>query len=138
MNDGASIRPSWWYLSVGVALAADDCGLFVYFVWNGLAHMTDPVTQVVVPGEADLKLTRPGRYTVFLEEQSVVNGRIFSNAKPIVGLKCSVRQNNAGGGDILMRKASSSISYSLSGRSGRSVMEFSIREAGGVSVRMRI
>ena len=65
MNDGASIRPSWWYLSVGVALAAVGCGLFVYFVWNGLSHMTDPVTQIVVPGEADLKLTRPGRYTVF-------------------------------------------------------------------------
>ena len=46
------------------------------------------------------------------------------------GLKCLVRQNNAGGGDILMRKASPSISYSLSGPSGRSVMEFSIREAG--------
>jgi len=46
------------------------------------------------------------------------------------GLKCLVRQNNAGGGDILMSKASPSITYSLSGRSGRSVMEFSIREAG--------
>jgi len=46
--------------------------------------MTDRLTQIVIPGEADLKLTRPGRYA-FLEEQAVANGRIFSNAKPIVG-----------------------------------------------------
>jgi hypothetical protein len=46
--------------------------------------MTDPLTQIVLPGEADLKLTRPGG-TPFLEEQAVVNGWIFSNAKPIVG-----------------------------------------------------
>jgi hypothetical protein len=41
MNEAQRIRPSLWYLSIGVALILAGCGLFVYFLFEGIGHITD-------------------------------------------------------------------------------------------------
>jgi hypothetical protein len=41
-------------------------GLFVYFLANGIFHLTDSLTQVVAPGQTELTLTQPATYTNFL------------------------------------------------------------------------
>lgn len=130
MNDSVTIRPSWWYGSIGVVLALSGCGLFVYFLVGGIFHLADHLTQVVVPGQAELALAQTGTYTVFLEEQSVVNGQIYSTSQSINGLKCSVNELGANAQEIPLRKPSSTINYSVGGRSGRSVLEFPVRESG--------
>jgi hypothetical protein len=106
-------------------------GFFVYTLFHGIMHVTDSLTQVVVPGSADLNLKR-GRYTVFLEEQSTVNGKIYSTTQSIDGLACRVSsvQNRA---TIPIEKPSGSATYSVSGRSGHSVLEFPIQQDGRYS-----
>lgn len=130
MNDLKNIRPTWWWASIGVALALSGCALFAYFLVSGIFRITDPLTQIVMPGQAELELTQVGTYTVFLEEQSVVNGRIYSTSQTIDGLKCSVNRLGANAKEVPVRRTSSSIHYSVGGRSGRSVLEFPIRETG--------
>src|SRR5262249_20718771 len=105
-------------------------GLFLYFLIAGLSHMTDTLTQVVVPGQAELKLTQPGTYTIFLEHASVVNGRIYVNTESINRLKCAVRRGDADGQEIPVRMPSGSVSYSIGRRSGQSVLEFFVDDAG--------
>jgi hypothetical protein len=92
-------------------------------------HVTDSLTQVVVPGEAHLTLKHGETYTVFYEQQSVVNGKIYSTNGPLSGLKCNV-SSVFHGDSIPLRQSSMSTTYDVGGRSGRSVLEFTVTQDG--------
>lgn len=129
MNEAREIRPSWWYASIGVMLMLAGGGLFAYFLFAGIFHITDSLTQVVVPGKAELTLKTPGRYTIFLEDHSVVNERIYSTTQSVNGLKCTV-VSQAGKQQLALRRPGVSTTYTVTGRTGRSVLEFSVPEGG--------
>ena len=122
------IRPSLWHCLWGAPFFLIGVGFFAYTTFHGVMHVTDSLTQLVVPGSTELNLQQ-GRYSVFLEEQSVVNGKIYSTTQSVDGLVCraSSVQN---GGTIALEKPSLSTSYSLNGRSGHSVLEFPIQQNG--------
>jgi hypothetical protein len=103
-------------------------GLFTYTLLHGITHVTDSLTQIVVPGRAEVHLER-GWYTVFLEEESVVNGKIYSATQSVSGLACRVSSIQSGLA-VGIRKSSSNTTYSVGGRSGRSVLEFPIQQDG--------
>jgi hypothetical protein len=128
LNQTAHIRPSLWQCLWAAPFFLTGGGLFGYTLIHGLVHVTDTLTQIVVPGTAELSL-QPGQYSVFLEEQSTVNGKIYSTTESIAGLSCRIRsvQN---GTPIAMAQASANVTYSVNGRSGRSVLEFPIQQAG--------
>ena len=129
MTETGEIKPSWWYASIGVVFVLAGAGLFVYFLFHGLSHLTDSLTQVVVPGHKELSLNKPATYTVFLEEQSVVDGRIYSTTEAVNGLNCSVTAQ-PGGQQIPLHHPRMSTTYNVSGRSGRSVLEFPVKVPG--------
>lgn len=128
MDQMTLIRPSWWHCLWAVPFFLIGGGFFVYTLFHGIMHVTDSLTQIVVPGSAELKL-QPGRYSVFLEEQSVVNGKIYSTPQSIGGLVCHV-SSVQNGAKIAIEKPSMNTSYSVNGRSGHSVLEFPIPQAG--------
>lgn len=129
MNEANAIRPSWWYAVPGILLIVVGAGLFAYFLFTGIFHLTDLLTQVVVPGKAELELKTRGKYTVFLEEQSVVNGRIYSTTQSVNGLTCAV-EDQAGTQKLSLRRPSFSTNYTFNGRAGRSVLEFDVPQPG--------
>ncbi|MCW5748324.1 MAG: hypothetical protein KIT36_19205 [Alphaproteobacteria bacterium] len=116
-----------WYVVAAVVLVA----AVVAAVWLAVARvggMQGGLTQIVVPGSADLELTRPGTYTIFHERTSQVDGRIFSSSD-ISGLRVAVR-SVANGRAIAVRRPTGSTSYNFSGRSGQSVLAFDIDAPG--------
>ena len=129
MNEKQSIRPSRWYYLLGIVVIFAGVSLFVYTLFHGLFHLTDHLTQVVVPGEKDLMLQAKLRYTIFLEEQSVVDGRIYATRTNLNGLTCRVSSLTSGK-KIDTHRAAMSTTYNVGGRSGRSVLEFLTEEAG--------
>ena len=128
MAQAPEVRPSWWYASIGVVLALAGVGFFTYFLIHGIFHLTDSLTQVVVPGQAELSLNGPATYTIFLEEQSVVDGRIYSTTESVDGLKCTVTAKSDNQ-QIPLRQPGMSITYNVNGRSGRSVFAFPVKVA---------
>jgi len=124
MNDAPPIRPTRWLYMLAAILMAACLGFFGYALWHGISHVTDGLVQVVIPGDAELSLKHEQLYTVFLESQSVVNGKIYS-ADAVNGLECKVK-SVADEAAIPMRRAGTSTSYDLRGRSGRSVLEFHV------------
>jgi len=122
------VRPSWWHCLWGVPFFLIGAGFFVYTIFHGLTHVSDSLTQIVVPGKMELNL-QPGRYSVFLEEQSIVNGRIYSTTQSINGLVCRVNSVEDGNA-VTIQKASVNATYDVGGRSGHSVLEFPIHQAG--------
>jgi hypothetical protein len=118
-----------WYCLLGVPFLLAGLGFFVYTLYHGITHLTDSLTQVVVPGRAELNLKRGRTYTVFLEEQSVVRGKVYSTKESIGGLECRVN-SIPDGNAVRIVQPKSSTTYTAGGRSGRSVLEFSIQEDG--------
>jgi hypothetical protein len=129
VNKPVTIGPSAWYYSLAVPFLLLGIGFFIYTLLHGILRITDSLTQVVVPGETTLALKHGARYTVFYEQQSVINGRIYSTNEPLSGLKCDVTSVSHGEA-IPLRQPSMSTTYDVGGRSGKSVLEFSIAQDG--------
>ncbi len=125
MNPSLPIRPSLWYCLLSVPFFLVGTGVFLYALITGLTGLTDSLTQVVVPGEAELALQSGRTYTVFLEQESVVDGEIYSTTEPVAGLGCRLT-SIPGGGELGVRRAGANTTYSVGGRSGKSVLEFSV------------
>jgi hypothetical protein len=104
-------------------------GAFVYALFHGITHATDSLTQIVVPGSAELTLRQGQLYTVFLEDQATVNGKIYSTTQSISGLTCRVSSVEKGT-PLAIKKSSANVSYTVGSRSGHSVLEFPVQEAG--------
>jgi hypothetical protein len=129
MIPSTEIRPSLYHCLWSIAFFAIGMGLFCFFLFQSLTHLTDNLTQIVVPGSTELSLRHGLNYTVFLEEQSVVNGKIYSTTESVSGLECHVTSvQNGATIPILTSKMTSS--YSVSNRSGHSVLEFRTNEDG--------
>jgi hypothetical protein len=104
-------------------------GLFLHTLFNGILHITDDLTQIVVPGAKDLTLKPKLMYTVYLEEHSFVDGRIYSTTESVSGLTCVVTSETSGN-KIKTFHPRGSMTYDVGGRSGRSVLVFVTEEAG--------
>ena len=128
MDQIERIRPSLWHCLWALPFFLVGGGFFFYTIFHEVMHTTDSLTQIVVPGSTELNL-QPGQYSVFLEEQSVMNGKIYSTTQSIDGLACRVSSVQSGA-SIAIQKASMNTSYSVNGRSGHSVLEFPIQQAG--------
>lgn len=116
----------WYALALLLVLAgAGFAGLTVYSRLNGLAaHLP----QIIVPGEADLTLSRAGTYTIYLEREAVVGGRVYSTGDAIEGLQ--VRITSVAGSSVEMSAPTVSSNYAIGGRSGNAVLAFSVVEPG--------
>lgn len=129
MDQAQQIRPSWWQCLWGLPFLLVGGGLFVYTLFQGITHSTDSLTQLVVPGHAELNLKGKQTYTVFLEEQSVVNGKVYSTTQSIQGLSCTVTAKQDGT-SVGVGRPSANTSYEVNGRSGHSVLDFFIPQDG--------
>lgn len=102
-------------------------GSFVYIIFHGIKTATDSLVQIVVPGDAELNL-HPSTYTVFVEEQSVLNGKVYSTPS-VTGITCHLSSIDTGT-VIKFTNPAMSTTYSYYGRSGHSVLEFPIERDG--------
>ncbi len=115
-----------WYLAAVLAALAGFAG-GALFGYTKLDALTRELTQIVVPGEAVLTL-EPGRYTIFHEYQSLVDGRLYSGTD-VSGLLVRVVPSD-GGEPLAVTPPGTASSYELGGRAGRSVLTFDVTKPG--------
>jgi hypothetical protein len=97
-------------------------------IFPRLQAMNDALIQVVVPGEAEMTLDKPGTYTIFHEERSVVGDRVYVSDN-ISGLRVTVR-SAATGEALAVAPTTLAETYSFGGRSGKSILSFDISQPG--------
>ncbi|HYL62938.1 MAG TPA: hypothetical protein VE077_09985 [Candidatus Methylomirabilis sp.] len=132
MNGEPDVRPSGWYMLLALPMLLCGISIFLYALIHGVAHATDSLRQVVVPGECQIPLQQAKSYTVFIERQSAVHGKIYSTEGSVNGLECNLVP--VGGiQKIEMRPSRMSTTYDVGGRSGRSLFEFRVPEDGTYS-----
>lgn len=124
-----NIKPSRWYYALAAIVFIIGSALFGWFLFNNLSGLTDRLTQVIVPGTTVITLKEPGKYTVFYEYQSVVGNRVYSTGQDLSGLECALI-SRVTGSSVPLYSSSMNSTYSIGGRSGISVLDFTIAEAG--------
>jgi hypothetical protein len=123
------IKPSRWYYGLAGLVFAAGWVLFALVLFKNLSGLADKLRQVVVPGNVELTLSKPGKYTIYYEYRSVVGTRIFSTQESLPGLQCRL-VSRATGSSIPLSPVAVSSSYTVGGRSGVAVFDFTIDRAG--------
>jgi hypothetical protein len=125
MRDSPPIRPSRWYYWFAPLFLIAGLGVFVLAIVLGLPQLDRVLTQVLVPGKAPLAL-QPGKsYTVYYESRSVLDGRVYYTGESLNGLQCDLR-SSYDGQEVPLHRPDGPTKYTVGGRSGNSVLEFSV------------
>jgi len=102
---------------------------FAGLLYSGISGSVEGLMQIKAPGNAELNLSGSGEWTVFYENNSYFDGKVYSTGEEISGLEIQVREK-ATGLDLAVYPAKVSHSYSLGSRSGRSILAFQAERAG--------
>jgi hypothetical protein len=127
--NGQEIRPGRWYYGLAAVVFISGWVLFGLFLYRNLSGISSKLQQVVVPGKTELSLNRPGSYTIYYEQESVVGSKVYSTSRSLSGLECTVTAK-ATGEEVALSRAAVSSRYSVGGRSGYSVFDFKIDRPG--------
>ena len=120
--------PSRRHYLVGASTLVVGVGLFALLLFLRIERYT-PHIRAVVPGTHQISLDRSGKYTVFYEHRSVIEGRFYFTGDTLSGVLVRVAPAGDGEPIPLFRSAKSS-SYDARGRAGGSILEFDIEEPG--------
>ena len=129
MNNSINVQPGIWYYGMAVLVIVLGFAAFAGSIYSGITDAESGLLQIAAPGGADLFLREPGEYIIFYENNSYMNGTLYSTSEQISGLKILVKEK-ATGIDLATYPAKSSFTYSLGSRSGRSIMAFTTPRAG--------
>jgi hypothetical protein len=124
-----NVQPGIWYYGLAVLIIFIGFAAFAGSIYSGITDAESSLLQMLAPGVEDLFLSEPGEYTVFYENSSYFGGKFYSTDEPISGLEVNVREK-ATGQYLATYPAKSDFTYNLGGRSGRSIMAFSVERAG--------
>lgn len=113
------------YVFAAAVLAAGVVG-FALVLFLGLSGLS--MQRVVVPGSAELALEEPGRYTIYHESRSVMDGRVY-DVDDVSGLTVELVSAETGE-SVPLDAPGANTTYELRGRSGRGVLTFEVDRPG--------
>jgi hypothetical protein len=123
------IVPSKWFYGLGILVIIAGSIFSIFLLISEFSKTAEESIQIMVPGSGDLELPVKGTYTIFYENQSVVGGKVYLTGEDISGLKIEVI-NKTTGSKVATHPPSGSTTYSMGGRTGRSILAFDIDQPG--------
>ena len=127
--------PGMWAYALPVMALAAGALFFVYYLYINVTSLSASLTQVVMPGTAQIHLPKAHDYTVFHEYRSVVDGVRYATRKSPAELECAIA--SLSGAQVALRKPSGSSRYSIMDRAGVSIFTFTITQPGEYEVSCR-
>lgn len=101
------IKPTRWFYVLAVLIPVFACGVTALLVYRSVPKLPgaletmgiNNLTQVVVPGSAEINFPKAGAYAVYYEYRSVIDGVKYVRAKHPPNLDCQLK-SKATGADI--------------------------------------
>lgn len=121
------MRSPLWFVVAGLIALAGFAGAAVYLMPR-LETVDARLMRVVVPGSSVLTLDKPGVYTIYHEQKSVVDGQYYASDS-VGGLRVGLTAE-ATGAAVKLAEPSGSSSYSIGNRKGTSIFVFTIDQPG--------
>lgn len=127
--DTEVIKPGKVFYLVSGAVFVIGIILFVVLLLTGITSSVNRLdTRIVVPGTQTIELKETGKYSIYFEYRSVLDGKVYET-ESIVGLMCSLKSTETGQSVNLSNSIINS-NYSISGRQGKSIFDFDINKPG--------
>ena len=123
------VSPSLWFYALAIFIVLSGFAGFAGLLYSGISDSVSGLMQIKAPGNAEINLTESGEWTIFYENNSYFDGKIYSTGEEISGLEVRVREK-ATGLHQAVYPANVSFSYILGSRSGRSILAFRAPRAG--------
>jgi hypothetical protein len=121
------MRSPLWFVVAGLIAIAGFVAAYFYLMPR-VSAADAQMMRVVVPGEAELVLDKPGIYTIFHEKKSTVDGRYYAS-DTVDGLSLTLIAESTGAPVKLLEPKMSS-SYEIGNRSGASIFSFALDQPG--------
>jgi hypothetical protein len=118
--------PIWFVVAGLIALAGFAGALFYLMPRLGAADAR--MMRVVVPGNTVLVLDKPGPYTIYHEQKSMVDGRYYAS-DTVNGLSLRLT-DEATSAPVRLAEPTMSANYTIGNRSGTSILAFAIDRPG--------
>jgi len=120
------MRSKLWFVVAG-AIALAGFAAAGFYLMPRLGGLDSAMKRAVVPGSVVLELDQPGDYTIYHEQNSVVDGQYYASPA-IGGLRVNVVAEATGA--ALALRSSTNTSYAMGNRKGVSMFAFSVEQAG--------
>ncbi len=122
-------RTGYWIAAVIFLLGLVGSGVLIAMFFFGIFGIGDELDRFVAPGTEEVELSDTGRYMVFYEHRSQVDGRSFSTSQNVPNMEFEVydvdRDHN-----IPIESTFGDTNYTLRNYSGTAVHQFRIDEPG--------
>lgn len=115
-----------WYVLAGAIFVVSFVA-FVFFLFTRILGMGDAFDRFVVPGSAEVELEETGRYTVFHESISTLDGAVY-RVGDVSGLEIEVVAED--GSPVRVVSPIGSMEYRMGGREGTAMAAFEVDEPG--------
>ena len=99
------IKLNFWAYGFAALALILGCSLTMMIVYQSFPNIPgaleervniDNLTQVIVPGSADINFAKPGAYAVYYEYRSVVNGVKYETGRQPPSLECNLTSKKTG------------------------------------------
>ncbi|GEP53204.1 hypothetical protein [Reyranella soli] len=121
------MRSPLWFVVAGLIALAGFAGA-LFYVMPRLSAADSAMIRVVVPGNAVLTLDKAGRYTIYHETRSMVDGRYYASGT-VSGLRLGLT-DEATREPVTLTGPAMQSSYKIGNRSGTSIYAFTIDRPG--------
>ncbi|MBY0323598.1 MAG: hypothetical protein K2X72_33080 [Reyranella sp.] len=121
------MRSPLWFVVAGLIALAGFAGA-AFYVMPRLEAVDSATIRVVVPGAALLILDKAGRYTIYHEKKSTVDGRYYAS-DTVNGLRLGLI-DEATREPVRLTEPAMQSSYTVGNRSGTSIYAFEIDRPG--------
>src|SRR6266508_4481375 len=121
------MRSPLWFVVAGLIALAGFAGALIYLMPR-LGAADSRMILVVVPGTALLTLDKAGRYTIYNEKKSTVDGRYYAS-ETVNGLQLRL-VDEATGTPVTLTEPAMAANYTIGNKSGTSIYAFTIDRAG--------
>lgn len=118
--------PLWFVVAGLIALAGFAGALFYLMPRLGVAESR--MIRVVVPGSSVLTLGKAGRYTIYHEKKSTVDGRYYAS-ETVNGLWLRLT-DEATGAPVTLTEPAMAANYTIGNKTGTSIYAFAIERDG--------
>jgi hypothetical protein len=121
------MRSRLWFVVAGLIALAGFAGALFYLMPR-LGAADSRMVRVVVPGTAMLTLDKAGRYTIYHEKKSTVDGRYYASEN-VNGLRLRL-SDEATGQPVTLTEPAVASTYAIGNKTGSSIFAFEIDRPG--------
>ncbi len=124
-----SVKPGKIHYVMGALVIVLGIIFAIQIVYRGITGFGRSMVRAKMPGETTMRLDETGRYTIYHEYETVIDGDYHRSSPGLGALRLRLECGEAGG-EVALEPLRGSAIYTIGARSGEAMLTFSIDQPG--------